>query len=102
MRLPRLLAMVALVPLVGAGNAFADDVTAKLDRYELEAHQLGNDLPEPNQRARTVSSHALTDAQIAYSLGDYDSAALQLFDLVARSQGAEKEAATYYLAESLY
>ena len=102
MRLPSLLAMVVLVPLVGAGTAHADDITSRLDRYEQEARALGSNLPQPNQRTQSASQHRLVDAEVAYSLGDYDTAALQLFDLAAKEQGQDKEAATYYLAESLY
>ncbi|MGE5180446.1 MAG: tetratricopeptide repeat protein [Acidobacteriota bacterium] len=102
MRLPRLLAMVVLAPLLGAGAAHADDITSRLDRYEQEVRALGSNLPMPNQRTQSASQHRLVDAEVAYSLGDYDTAALQLFDLAAKEQGADKEAATFYLAESLY
>jgi hypothetical protein len=102
-RFPRLL--LALAPLVAAAapsRAFADDLTARLDRYENEARALGADIPVPGQRTQAASGHRLVDAEVAYSLGDYDGAALQLFDLAQKEQGADKEAATYYLAEALY
>ncbi len=41
------------------------------------------------------------DAEVAFGLGDYDQAALALFDFVNKP-GPDAEAATYYLAESLY
>jgi TolA-binding protein len=94
----RLLALLVLVPQLAA----ADDLTSKLDRYEQEARQLSANLPVPNQRTAAASEHRLVDAEVAYSLGNYDDAALMLFDLAAKQQGTDKEAALYYLGESLY
>src|SRR5262249_21441081 len=42
------------------------------------------------------------DAQVAFSIGDYDTSSLVLFDLVSKTQGQDKELATFYLAESLF
>ena len=44
----------------------------------------------------------LTDAQVAFQIGDYDSAAIVLFDLVGKTSGQDKEIATFYLAEALH
>jgi hypothetical protein len=87
---------------IGAAPAYADSIDSRLGRYEQEARTLGTDLPQPNERGHAASQHRVVDAEVAYSLGDYDGAALMLFDLVAKEQGPDKEAATYYLAESLY
>lgn len=101
MRLPRLCAaLLVLAPAV----ANADDLANKISSYENEAHQLGTDLPNPNELTAGAGQKRLVDAEVAYSLGDYDGAALMLLDLVSKQQalGPDLEPATYYLAESLY
>lgn len=99
MRLPRLCAaLLVLAPAV----ANADDLAGKLASYENEAQGLATDLPNPSELTGAAGEKRLVDAEISYSLGDYDSAALVLFDLVGKQQASDMEAATYYLAQSLY
>ncbi|HTR54002.1 MAG TPA: tetratricopeptide repeat protein [Kofleriaceae bacterium] len=89
--------------LFASSIAAADDIGRKLARYEQEAQQLGSQLPQPNQ-PYGPSAARLVDAEVEYSLGDYDTAALHLFDLAkptSGSVGADNEAAVYYLAQSL-
>jgi tetratricopeptide (TPR) repeat protein len=81
--------------------AAADDVSARLASYEAETRDLGVALPPPNQTGNTATGHRLVDAEVSYSLGDYDAAALVLFDYVGHP-GPDQETATFYLAESLY
>jgi lipopolysaccharide biosynthesis regulator YciM len=86
------------------GVARADDgepVDARLQSFEAEAHRLAADLPRPNQGAAAAGPRRLQDAELAYALGDYDAAALMLFDLATRP-GADHDAACFYLAESLF
>ncbi|MDB4954632.1 MAG: hypothetical protein JWO36_2201 [Myxococcales bacterium] len=98
----RLSSLATAFALLGAASAAADDnVANKLSGYESEARSLGTDLPALNQLTGAAGARRLADAEVAYSLGDYDTAALMLFDLASK-QGPETEAATYYLAESLY
>ncbi|HEX7837314.1 MAG TPA: tetratricopeptide repeat protein, partial [Kofleriaceae bacterium] len=85
---------------IGVARA-ADDVGARLAAFETEARELGADLPLPNQLPRGVGQRRLLDAEVAYSLGDYDAAALALFDLASRP-GPDREAASFYLGESLF
>jgi tetratricopeptide (TPR) repeat protein len=84
-----------------AGVARADDLEAKLTAYEAEAQKLGIDLPRPNQISGAAGQRRLVDAEVAYSLGDYDGAALTLFELANRP-GADQETARFYLAEALF
>ncbi|MEO8554140.1 MAG: hypothetical protein ABI678_29395, partial [Kofleriaceae bacterium] len=100
LRLPTLATTVGLV--LAAGSASADDVSNRLASYEQEARNLGVDLPRPNQQSSAQSQHRLVDAQVAFQLGDYDQAALILFDLASKSTGPDKETATYYLGEALF
>ena len=89
---------VAVTP---ARVARADDLEAQLTAYEAEAQKLGIDLPRPNQISGAAGQRRLVDAEVAYSLGDYDGAALTLFELANRP-GADQETARFYLAEALF
>jgi tetratricopeptide (TPR) repeat protein len=90
--------MALLVCLPFAASA---DTESKLAGFEVEAKQIGTDLPQPHQLTGPQGHRRLVDAEVAYSLGDYDTAALMLFDLASK-QGPDQEPATFYLAESLY
>ena len=87
--------------LLGASVARADDADAKLSAYEAEVARLAANLPRPNQLGGGAAPRRLTDAEVAYALGDYDTAALALFELASQA-GPDQQTATYYLAESLY
>jgi tetratricopeptide (TPR) repeat protein len=101
MTLARTLYIAAVASALGLVPMSARaDVDSKLASYEQETRAIGTDLPRPN----TITGAAprrLVDAQVAFSLGDYDNAALMLFDLASKP-GPEQETALYYLAESLY
>lgn len=77
------------------------DIESQLAAFEREAIELGTNLPQPNQTAGGQSQRRLVDAQIAHSLGDYDTAALALYD-IATKPGPDQEVATFYLAEALF
>ena len=87
----------ALLCLPGMAAA---DQGSKLDAYEAEARQLAANLPTPNAATPQESQRRQVDAEVAFALGDYDEAALALFELAARP-GPDQERALYYLAESL-
>jgi tetratricopeptide repeat protein len=89
------------VAVTAARVARADDLAAQLLAYEAEAQKLGIDLPRPNQISGAAGQRRLVDAEVAYSLGDYDGAALTLFELANRP-GADQETARFYLAEALF
>jgi outer membrane protein assembly factor BamD (BamD/ComL family) len=89
---------ILLLSLPAAARA---DVEGKLNLYETEARQIAQTLPRPNELTNTQQKRRLVDAQVAFSLGDYDTAALMLFDLASKP-GAEQEASLYYLGESLF
>ncbi|MDQ3297297.1 MAG: tetratricopeptide repeat protein [Myxococcota bacterium] len=89
------LAVLLLAPAVARA-----DIDSKLTSYEQEARSIGSDLPRPNT-ITGAGPRRLIDAELAFALGDYDTAALMLFDLASRP-GAEQETAQYYLAESLF
>ena len=95
--------VVAAASISGVSRAAADgvDIDARLAAFENEARQLGTDLPRPNQTSGSIGQRRLVDAEVAYALGDYDTAALALFELATRP-GADQETANFYLAESLF
>ncbi|HEY5925501.1 MAG TPA: tetratricopeptide repeat protein, partial [Kofleriaceae bacterium] len=101
MRLPKLATALALLITSGVATA-APDIKSRLSSYELEARTLGTNIPQPNQMSTQTGQRRLVDAQVAFTIGDYDAASLVLFDLVGKTTGPDKETATYYLAESLY
>ncbi len=97
----RWLALLLAVPLIGAaGSARADEIDNRLRALESEAAELGTNLPKIGLAA-AAPPRRLVDAQVAFTLGDYDTAALMLFELAAKP-GAEQETARFYLAEALY
>ncbi len=97
-----LAALVAAAAAAGPGVARADDeIDARLARFEAEVRQLGTDLPRPNQISGAGGQRRLVDGQLAYALGDYDGAALMLFDLANRP-GPDQQQARFYLAEALF
>jgi tetratricopeptide (TPR) repeat protein len=93
--------VLLLAPAIAHANN--EDLARKLASYEAEAAQLGQNLPTPN--ASSATPRRLVDAEVAYSLGDYDTAALMLFDIVGtnpNTNGPEGDQAVFYLADSLY
>jgi len=95
----RLRQYLAVATLCFAGTASAD-VEGKLNLYEQEARQISQTLPTLDGNT-AQPGRRLVDAQVTFSLGDYDAAALMLFELAGQA-GSEQEAALYYLGESLF
>jgi tetratricopeptide (TPR) repeat protein len=100
MRSPKL-ARWLFAALVAVSAPAGADNESRVAAYEREALSIGADLPQPNTVTNAQGSRRLVDAEVAYSLGDYEKAALMLFDL-AQKPGPEQETASFYLAESLY
>lgn len=99
------LAAVLVAALATAASAPAHaqptNVEQQLNGIEAEALQLASDMPRPNQTSGAAGQRRLLDAQVAFALGNYDNAALMLFELATRP-GADQETANFYLAESLF
>jgi hypothetical protein len=100
-RSPGLVAALVATLVVSAVPAHADSPEQQLSAFENEARQLGSNLPRPNQTTGAIGQRRLLDAEVAFALGNYDSAALMLFELATRP-GADQETASFYLAESLF
>jgi hypothetical protein len=93
--------LVAAASLHGTARADDKAIAQQLTAYEAEAQRLGANLPRPNQTTGAVGQRRLLDAQVAFALGNYDAAALMLFELATRP-GADQETASFYLAEALF
>jgi tetratricopeptide (TPR) repeat protein len=90
---------LVLALMFAAGQARAD-IDSQLSSYEAEARQIGTDIPKPGLQ-NGFGQRKLIDAQLSFSLGDYETAALALFEL-ATQPGPEQDTATYYLGEALF
>jgi hypothetical protein len=88
-----------VLALASATAAAAPDVKSRLTSYETEARALASNLPQPNQMSTQTGQRRLVDAQVAFAIGDYDTASLALFDLVGKTSGTDKENAQFNLAE---
>lgn len=104
-----LVAAVAAAPTLLSVSARAEDLGAiekNLGVAEMQARDLGNNLPKPEQASSTTKAEAqpkrLVQAQLSFRTGNYSDAALVLFDIVAKGKSAEYDSALYYLAEALY
>jgi tetratricopeptide (TPR) repeat protein len=99
--LARLTATLLLALASGTAMA-APDLKSRLTSYETEARALASNLPQPGQMSTQTGQRRLVDAQVAFSIGDYDQASLVLFDLVGHptTTAADREIATFYLAEA--
>ncbi len=104
MRLPTLTAAATLLAFASGTAVAAPDVKSRLTAYETEARALASNMPQPGQMSTQLGHRRLVDAQVAFAIGDYDRAALVLFDLVGQpgTTPADREIATFYLAEALH
>lgn len=82
-----------------------DDISKKLVTFEGEARELGSGIKKPTGQPKKddVMTRRLIDAQVAFGVGNFDNAALLLYDYVAQAQrGRDYDTALYYLGESLF
>lgn len=94
--------------LLAAATARADvvsDAGKKIASYETEVRELASGIQKPDRDPRKDDAMArrLIDAQVAFGTGNYDNAALLLYDYIAQpTRGLDYDTAVYYLAESLF
>lgn len=82
-----------------------DDLGKQLVTFEGEVRELGSGIKKPTGQPKKddVMSRRLIDAQVAFGVGNFDNAALLLYDYVAQAQrGRDYDTALYYLGESLF
>lgn len=82
-----------------------DDIGKKLIALDAEADRLGQGLAKPQVKSRTRDELAreLIDAKVAFGVGNFDAAAVMLYELVeGHPEMPAYDEAVYYLAESLF
>ena len=97
-------AALASVPTAARADVL-DDIGRKLGSWDGEAQTLGRGLAKPPSPSAPQERYQrrLIDAQVAFSVGRYEEAALMLYDVVAAGKrGRDYDTALYYLAESLF
>jgi len=108
--LRRLLCAAALASLPAAA-AHAEPVAKignKLVKYEGETKAIVTGIRRPNElgvgaRGRDVPTRRTIDAEVNFGVGNYDDAAIVLYDVVEKyPQHPVYDEALYYLAESLF
>ncbi|HVV84973.1 MAG TPA: hypothetical protein VHE35_18040 [Kofleriaceae bacterium] len=104
----RLPSALAAILTIAAGTARADvvgDAGKKIVSYESEVRELASGIQKPDHDDRKDDTMArrLIDAQVAFGVGNYDNAALLLYDYIGQpKRGVDYDTAVYYLAESLF
>ncbi len=82
-----------------------DDIAKKLINYDGEVEQIRRGIRRPkiDEGSTDKAARRLIDAQVAFGMGNYDDAAVMLYDFVAKyPHNRSYDEALYYLAESLF
>ncbi len=99
-------AMLVLSPSVGNADTVSD-ASKKLDSLGAEVGRLSSGIRQPSEVTKPGSAdnvgRRLVDAQLNFSVGNYDAAAITLYEVVERYPNhTAADEALYYLAESLF
>lgn len=91
---------------MAAAGARADTIGARLGELEQEVVGLAQGIQRPDLSQRTPGEQAnrrLIDAQVSFGTGNYDDAAVMLYEYVEKyPQSRSYDVALYYLAEALF
>jgi len=106
----RVAVIACVLALVGLGATARADQTdktgGKLLNYEAEVKQIGAAVRTTKSlgtRKSDVAARRLISAQVAFGIGNYDDAAIMLYDIVEKGQGSRSyDDALYFLAEALF
>src|SRR5690606_1506154 len=82
-----------------------DELTKQVVKLDGESQNLGQGVQKPSQTAKKddLLARRLIDAQVDFGTGNYELAALALYDYVHQGKkGRDYDTALYYLAESLF
>ncbi len=94
--------------LVASSTAHADDVdkiARRLVKLDAEVLQISSGVQSPRKRAVSadLATRRLIDAQVAFGVGNYDDAAVMLYDYVEQFPNSKAfDEALYYLGEALF
>lgn len=102
----RTLWIAALLCLGSTAHADSlDDLSKELVKLDGESTNLASGVKRPDKQPNKadVMARRLIDAQVDFGTGNYESAALALYDYVSQDKkGRDHDTALYYLAESLF
>ncbi|MCG8424513.1 MAG: tetratricopeptide repeat protein [Proteobacteria bacterium] len=83
-----------------------DDIGRRMVELQSEIDILRQSIKRPSQTDRAAHNRAerrLIDGQVAYGIGDFDGAAIMLYDFVEKNpKSPSYDEGLYYLAESLF
>ena len=82
-----------------------DNLSKTVGKLDAESQNLAGGIKKPSGQVKRadVMQRRLIDAQVEFGTGNYDTAALLLYDYVNQPQkGRDHDTALYYLAESLF
>jgi TolA-binding protein len=82
-----------------------DELGKSVTKLDTESQNLASGVKKPTGQARKddVMARRLIDAQVEFGTGNYEGAALLLYDYVnQKKKGRDHDTAVYYLAESLF
>jgi tetratricopeptide (TPR) repeat protein len=91
----------------GARADALDDLSKQLVKLDAESKDLGSGIKKPTKTVRKddVMTRRLIDAQVSFGTGNFEEAALILYDYVNQAQAKSSrdyDTALYYLGESLF
>lgn len=106
----------AVAALVGGSLALSvrpahadavDKIAKKIIKYDAEAKKLGSGIRRPKnlgrKHTRDLATRRLIDAQVNFGVGNYDDAAIALYDFVEKNPNHPSfDEGLYYLGESLF
>ncbi len=102
----RILSFAVLAGLGGTARADAiDDLSKQLVTLDGESTNLAMGIKRPDKQADKADTQArrLIDAQVDFGTGNFEQAALALYDYVSQDpKGRDHDVALYYLGESLF
>jgi tetratricopeptide (TPR) repeat protein len=89
----------------GARADALDDLSKQLVKLDAESKDLGSGIKKPTTTTKKadVMTRRLIDAQVSFGTGNFEAAALLLYDYVNQGvKGRDYDTALYYLGESLF
>jgi|GEM_PF-609675 len=108
-RQPRAIGVATVAAaLLWASSARADEIdkiARRLVKLDAEVMQIASGVQSPRKHAKSadLATRRLIDAQVAFGVGNYDDAAVMLYDYVEQFPTSKSfDEALYYLAEALF
>ena len=96
-----------VIPVRPAHGDAVDKIGKKIIQYDAEAKRLASGVQRPKNlgqaQTKDLATRRLIDAQVNFGVGNYDDAAVALYDFVEKNPNhPSHDEGLYYLGESLY